>query len=140
MSLRTSFRNDPFFSNIDLPDALSLEYGSSRSDRRDRQLTQRNENTNREVDMFGNPFGFMQTMMDNMGRMISQMETRMNSGNFDGQAGPGFAFTSSTVMTMDGRNGGEPRIIQATSERLRGPEGTDFKTPIEGLSFAFPFD
>jgi hypothetical protein len=26
-------------------------------------------------------------------------------------------------MSMDKRNGGQPRIIQATSEKLRGPEG-----------------
>lgn len=124
MSLRTSFYNDPFFSNVDLPQALSLEH-RSRSDHRDRQLSQRHENSHQEMDVFGNPFVFMQTMMNNMGQMMSQMETRMNSADFDGQMGPGLAFSSSTVMTMDRSNGGQPRIVQATSERLRGPEGLE---------------
>jgi hypothetical protein len=59
--------------------------------------------------------------------MMTQMEARMNSNDFTGQNGQGVAFSSSTVMSMDKRNGGEPRIIQATSEKLRGPEGKNEK-------------
>lgn len=122
MSLRTAFYNDPFFSDVELPQAPALEH-RSRYDNRDRQVSQRPERSNAELEMFNNPFAFMQNMMTNMGQMMGQMETRMNSRDFDGQMGQGVSFSSSTVMTMDGRNGGQPRIIQATSEKLRGPEG-----------------
>jgi hypothetical protein len=65
----------------------------------------------------------MQNMVNNMGQMMSQMEARMNINDFNDPNGHGVAFSSSTVMSMDRRNDGEPRIIQATSEKLRGPEG-----------------
>ena len=115
MNSFSTFHNDPFFSVIDLPRAPALGYGL----RHDRQITPRNQNDEQSIDVFGNPFAFMQNMMNGMGQMMGQMETRMNSG----QSGPGVVFSSSTVMSMDGRNGGQPRIVQATSEQLRGPEG-----------------
>ena len=34
-----------------------------------------------------------------------------------------YAYSSSTVTSVESINGGEPRIIQTTSEVLRGPEG-----------------
>jgi hypothetical protein len=122
MSLFSTFHNDPFFSGVDLPQRSALDY-RSRHDGYDQQITPRHQNDNQSLDVIGNPFVFMQNMMNNMGQMMSQMETRMNSNDFTGQNGPGVAFSSSTVMSMDKRNGGQPRIIQATSEKLRGPEG-----------------
>ena len=128
MSLISRFNNDPFFSGADLPQALALER-RSRYDNHDRQIAQRqtNHNNNRDIDIFGNPFAYMQSMMANMGQMMSQMETTMNSSDFNRPNSHGVSFTSSTVMSMDSRNGGEPRIFQATSERLRGPEGKIFE-------------
>lgn len=121
MSLFSSFHNDPFFSGANLPQAMALEH-RSRHDNRDRQLSQRQQSNNREMDMFNNPFAYMQSVMDNMHQMMSHMESSINSNNF-GPNGNGVSFSSSTVMSMDNRNGGQPRIIQATSERLQGPEG-----------------
>ncbi len=126
MSLISAFHNDPFFSGVNLPQALALEH-QSRYDNHDRQLTQHQQNNNRDVDIFGNPFALMQNMMTNMGQMMSQMETRMNSNDFNGPNAHGVSFSSSTVMSMDRRNGGQPRIFQATSEKLRGPEGKIFQ-------------
>ena len=122
MNLFSSLHNDPFFSGVDLPQTLALE-NRSRHDHRDRQITQRHQNNHQDVDMLGNPFAYMQNIMNNMGQMMSHMETRMNSNDFGGQNGQGVSFSSSTIMSMDNRNGGQPRIIQATSEKLRGPEG-----------------
>ncbi|CAF2142153.1 unnamed protein product [Rotaria magnacalcarata] len=120
MSLLSSFRGDPFFSGVDLPQTFEQR---SRSDKHDRQLTQYQQNNNdRELDIFGNPFGFMNTMVGNMNQMMRQMESRINSNDFPPN-GQGVSFSSSTVMSMDNRNGTQPRIIQATSEKLQGPEG-----------------
>jgi hypothetical protein len=107
MSLLSSLYNDPFFSGVNLPQALALEHRS----RYDRQ-----QNNNQDLDISGNPFAFMQNVMNNM-------VTTMNSNDFGGQTGHGVSFSSSTVMSMNSRNGGQPRIFQATSEKLRGPEG-----------------
>ncbi|CAF1070934.1 unnamed protein product [Rotaria sordida] len=122
MSLLSPFRNDPFFSGIDIPQSLALEHGP-RYDNRDRQLTQRQQNNNRELDIFGNPFAYMQNVMDNMHQMMSQMETRINSNDFSGPNSYGVSYSSSSAMSMDRSHGGQPRIIQAASEKLRGPEG-----------------
>jgi hypothetical protein len=122
MSLLSSFYNDPFFSGANLPQALALEH-RSRDDNHDRQISHRQQNNNQDLDIFGNPFAFMQNMMNNMGQMMNHMETTMNSNNFGGKNGHGVSFSSSTVMSMDRRNGGQPKIFQATSEKLRGPEG-----------------
>lgn len=123
MSLLSAFQNDPFFSGVDVSQALALEH-RPRYDNHDRQLRQRQQNNNQDLDIFGNPFAFMQNMMNNMGQMMSQMERQINTNDFNGQQnGHGVSFSSSTVMSMDRRNGGEPRIFQATSEKLRGPEG-----------------
>jgi hypothetical protein len=113
MNLLSSFHNDPFFSDADLPQALALEH-RSKYDNRNRHVTTPRQQNN-------NPFAFMQNAMSNMGQMMSHMETRMNSNN--GQNSHGVSFSSSTVMSVDRRNGGQPRIIQATSEKIRGPEG-----------------
>jgi len=110
MSLLSSLYNDPFFSGVNLPQALALEH-RSKYDNHDRQ-----QNNNQDLDIFGNPFAFMQNVMNNM-------VTTMNSNDFSGQTGHGVSFSSSTVMSMNSRNGGQPRIFQATSEKLRGPEG-----------------
>jgi hypothetical protein len=126
MNIFSTFHNDPFFSAVDLPQRSALDY-RSRNDDNDWQITPHHQNDDRSLDIFGNPFAFMQTMMNNMGQMMTQMEARMNSNDFTGQNGQGVAFSSSTVMSMDKRNGGEPRIIQATSEKLRGPEGKNEK-------------
>jgi hypothetical protein len=119
------FNNDPFFSGADFPQALALEH-RSRYDNRDRhqqQIAQRRQNNNRDLDIFGNPFALMQNVMNNMGAMMNHLGPTINSKNFSGQNGHGVSFSSSTVMSMDSRNGGQPRIIQATSEQIRGPEG-----------------
>jgi len=126
MSLLSAFHNDPFFSGVNLPQALALEH-RSRYDNHDRQITQRQHNDNQDIDIFGNPFAFMQNMVTNMGQMMSQMEAQMNTNDLNGPNGHGVSFSSSTVMSMDRRNGGQPRIFQATSEKLRGPEGKIFE-------------
>jgi hypothetical protein len=122
MSFLSVFRDDPFFSGVDLPRAPTFEH-LSRYDNRDRQITQRYQNDDQSLDVFGNPFVYMQNIMNDMGQMISQMETRMNTDDFPGRNGQGVSFSSSKIMSMDSRNDDQPRIIQATSEKLRGPEG-----------------
>jgi hypothetical protein len=124
MNRISSFENDPFFSGVNLPQALALEH-RPRYDNHDRQISQRQQNNDQALDMFGNPFAFMRNVMNNMEQMMSHMETTMNSNNFSGKNGQGVSFSSSTVMSMDNRNGGQPRIFQATSEKLRGPEGLE---------------
>ena len=117
------FNNDPFFADADLPQGLALQHRAMH-DNRDRQIIQRRQNNNRDLDMFGNPFVFMQNVMNNMGQMMNHMEpTINNNNNFRGQNGHGVSYSSSSVMSMDSRNGGLPRIVQATSEQLRGPDG-----------------
>jgi hypothetical protein len=138
MSFASAFHNDPFFSGVDLPRAPALEF-RSRYDNHDRQITSRHQNDDQTLDVFGNPFVFMQNMMNNMGQMMRQMETRMNSNDFTGPNGDGVAFSSSTVMSMDRRNEGQPRIIQATSEKLRGPEGSLINFFDEGGVFKSDF-
>lgn len=119
MNLLATFRNDPFFSGIDLPSqALSLDYRSGYGDY-DRQIAQRGQNDDQSLSIFDNPFSIMQNMINNMG----QMESRILSNDFSGQNGQGVSFSSSSFMSMDNRNTGQPRIVQATSEQLRGPEG-----------------
>jgi len=122
MTLLQTFRNDPFFSDVDLPRALALEHLSLYDDY-DREVSQQRAKDGRTLDLFGRPFDFMQNMMNSMGQMMHEMETRMNSHEFNGDNGQGIAFSSSTIMSMDNRGDSEPRIIQATSEKLRGPEG-----------------
>ncbi|CAF0882391.1 unnamed protein product [Didymodactylos carnosus] len=129
------FRNDPFFSGNDMlfddfnyQRALPFsnrrvhgdnDYSSSRSNR-NRDLMSRGNN---DDDLFSNPFAMMQNMMGNMRNVMANMETRMS----DPQMGAnGVSFSSSTVYKMDNSSGnGQPRIFQATSERLRGPEGLE---------------
>jgi len=110
---------------MDMPQSLALEQNSNHN----RQGSQHHHDADNELELFGNqrnPFVFMQNMMNNMGQMMSQMETRINSDDYGGaERGQGMSFSSSTVMSMDKRNGGQPRIIQATSEKLRGPEGLE---------------
>jgi hypothetical protein len=60
------------------------------------------------------PFDFMRNRMHQM---------RMNDHEFNDDNNRGIAYSSSTIMSMDSRNGGKPRIIQTTSEILRGPNG-----------------
>jgi hypothetical protein len=122
MSRRTVFDTDPFFADVDLPRALALEH-RSRHNNHGQQITSRQNNANRQLDVFGNPFAYMQNIMNDMGQMMNQMQTGMNNYDVDGQLGHGVSFSSSTMMSMDQSNGGKPRIIQATSEKLRGPEG-----------------
>jgi len=116
MNLLSTFRNDPFFSGIDLPlQTLPLDYRSP-YDNYDRQVTQRHQNDDQSLSVFNNPFKLMQNMMN-------QMESRLFSNDFTGENGHGVSFSSSTIMSIDGRNAEQPRIFQATSEKLRGPEG-----------------
>jgi hypothetical protein len=122
MSFLSAFHNDPFFSGFDLPRAPALDFRSG-FDNLDRQITQRYQNDDQTLDIFRNPFVFMQNMIDDMGQMMSQMETRMNNIGLNDRDGQGLSFSSSTVMSMDSRNNEQPRIIQATSEKLHGPEG-----------------
>jgi hypothetical protein len=122
MTLFETFRNDPFFSGVDLPRALALEH-SSLYDGHNRQVSHRRSKDDRNLDLFGRPWDFMQNMMNNMGKIMRDMETGINTHEFNGDNGQGIAFSSSTIMSMDNTNGGEPRILQATSEKLRGPEG-----------------
>lgn len=119
--MTSAFHNDPFFAGFEFPRApAALEHRS----RNDRQVSQRPSNGDQRMDRFGNPFALMQTMMTNMGQMMSQMETRMNSNDFTGPNAHGVSFSSSTMMSMNRSDGQQqPRIIQATSEKLRGPEG-----------------
>ena len=114
MNLLASFHNDPFFSGVELPRALALERRSHPDDS-DRRITQH--------DQRGDTFGFMQSMMNNMNQMMASMNESFHSDNLDNPRGHGVSFSSSTMMSMDGRNPDQPRIIQATSETLRGPEG-----------------
>ena len=116
MSFASAFHNDPFFAGFDFPRGPATPALEHHQSRHDWQVSQR-------MDMFGNPFAFMQTMMNNMGEMMSQMETRMNSNDFTGPNGQGVSFSSATMMSMDRSNENQPRIFQATSEKLRGPEG-----------------
>lgn len=123
MSFASAFHNDPFFAGFEFPRASAAPALEHRS-HHDRQISQRPSNDDQRMDMFGNPFALMQTMMNNMGQMMSQMETRMNSNDFTGRNGHGVSFSSSTMMSMDRSNDQQqPRIVQATSERLHGPEG-----------------
>ena len=122
MSLYSTFHNDPFFSGVNLPTALALE-NRSRYDGHDRQIAQHQVNDTRDLDIFGNPFAYMQNVMNDMGQMMKHMETRINKNDFGGPNGHGVSFSSSTVMSMDNRSGGQPRIFQATSEKLHGPKG-----------------
>ncbi|UJR21130.1 hypothetical protein I4U23_024230 [Adineta vaga] len=118
------FRNDPFFSGLDLPSqGLSLE-NRSRNGHSNRQISQHQQTNDQSLSMLDNPFGFVENMMANMGQMFNQMQP-MLSQNFNGQNGQGLSFSSATVMSMDRRNPDQPRIIQATSEQLRGPEGLE---------------
>lgn len=108
-----SFRNDPFFAGLDSPSqSFALDH-RARHDDRNRQISHRGDEQG--LSLFENPFAMMQTMMSNMGQMMSQ------SGS--GHNGQGLSFSSATVMSMDRRNPNQPRIMQATSEHLRGPEG-----------------
>lgn len=122
MTLLQTFRNDPFFSDIDLPRALSLEYGSQFDDHT-KQVSQRRSYDDQTLDLFNHPFQYMENMMSNMNQMMHDMESKINSLELNGNNGQGLAFTSSTVMSIDNRNGVDPRIVQATSEKLSGPEG-----------------
>jgi hypothetical protein len=124
MSFSSAFHNDPFFSGIDLPRVPALDH-RLQHENLNRQISQQHENNDQMLDVFGNPFVLMRNMMNNMGQMMSQMETRMNGNDFTSQNGHGVSFSSSTLMSMDRRNEGQPRIIQATSEKLRGPEGKE---------------
>ncbi|CAF0821736.1 unnamed protein product [Adineta ricciae] len=122
MNSFATFRNDPFFSGLDLPfEGLALE-NRSRYDNSNRQISQRQPTNDQSLSPFDNPLGLMQSMMGSMGQMFRQLEPVM-SQNFNGQNGQGLSFSSATVMSMDRRSGDQPRIIQATSEQLRGPEG-----------------
>ncbi|CAF3851469.1 unnamed protein product [Adineta steineri] len=109
MSLFSIFHNDPFFSGIDLP---------SRYDNHNRQLTQHQRNDDQDLSLSNNPFGLMQNM-------INQIEPRMYSNDLTGRNAHGVSFSSSTIMSMDNRNAGQPRIIQAASEQIRGPDGLE---------------
>jgi hypothetical protein len=116
MNLFATFQNDPFFSGIDLPlRTLPLDHRLP-YDNNERQVTQRHQNDDQSLSVFNNPFKLMQNMMN-------QMESRWLSNDFTGDNGQGVSFSSSTIMSVDGRNTEQPRIFQATSEKLRGPEG-----------------
>ncbi|CAF0771533.1 unnamed protein product [Adineta steineri] len=119
----STFNNDPFFAGVDPFQGLAIDHHQSNHGNRDRQLVQnQRNNNNQELDLFNNPFSFMQNIMNNMEQ---SMGTIMSSNNFGEPNGHGVSFSSSTVMSMDNRNGGQPRIIQATREQLRGPEGLE---------------
>ena len=118
MSFVSSFDRDPFFSELNLPQALALEH-RSRSNHGDRQVSRRHHDDRQDLQAFANPFTFMQNIMNNMGQMMSQMETMDSHGPMTN----GVSFSSSTITSMNRGDGGQPRIIQATSEKLRGPEG-----------------
>lgn len=116
MSLLTTFDTDPFFANGNLPQALALEHRS----KHDRQLIQRRDMKNQNGDALANPLALMQNVMNQMGKMINQME---NIKQTNGPQGRGVSFSSSTIIRMDRRNGGKPRVFQVVSEKLCGPEG-----------------
>ena len=118
MSFTSSFDHDPFFSQLNLSRALALEH-RSRPNHADRQVSRRDHDDRQDLQTFANPFAFMQNIMNNMGQMMSQMETMDSNGPMSN----GVSFSSSTIMSMNRGDGGKPRIIQATSEKLRGPEG-----------------
>lgn len=116
MSFASAFHNDPFFAGFEFPRASAVPALEHRS-HHGQQISQRPSNDDQRMDMFGNPFALIQTMMN-------QMETRMNLNDFTGRNGHGVSFSSSTMMSMDRSNDQQqPRIVQATSERLHGPEG-----------------
>lgn len=74
-------------------------------------------------DPFDDSFTFTYTMLNSMGQMIASMAENMKLINLDDPDGHGVSFSSSTLMSMDGHNPDQPRIIQATCETLRGHEG-----------------
>lgn len=113
MSHVSAFDNDPFFADVQRPQTLPLEHHRSKSSR---QINQQN------VDVFTNPVAFIQNVMNNMGKMISQMD---NPNHSNEQPGRTVSYSSSTIISMNQRNGGKPRIFQAASEKLSGPEGKD---------------
>lgn len=118
MSMLATFQNDPFFSGIELPRALPSESRSFREDfNRERALRHRD-------DVFEEPFKFMQNIIGDMSKRMKDMESRMFNMDINvPEDGHGVSFSSSTVMTYDGRNPEQPKVFQATSEKLRGPEG-----------------
>lgn len=127
MSLLSTFETDPFFANGNLPQALALEH---------RQLIPRREMKN--TDPLANPLALMQNVMNQMGKMMNQME---NIKQTNGPQGRAVSFSSSTIIRMDRRNGGKPRVFQVVSERLCGPEGEissmAFSRDHQGFSFRF---
>jgi hypothetical protein len=74
-------------------------------------------------DPFDDSLAFTHTMLNNIGQMMTSMKEKMNFFNLGNPNGQGVSFSSSTLMSMDGHKPDQPRIIQATSETLRGPEG-----------------
>lgn len=113
MSHVSAFDSDPFFADVQLPQTLPLEHHRSKSDR---QLTARRQMNHQNVD----PVALMQNVMNSMGKMISQMNNPQHANE---QPGRTVSYSSSTIISMNRRNGGKPRIFQAASETLSGPEG-----------------
>jgi len=130
------FANDPFFSGFESPftsgnSLMSHRNGSSRNNggnQSNRDLMAYPFD-NDDLFSFGssmrNPLSLMQSMMGNMHSMMENIEKQMNDPKLM-ENGKGLSFQSSTVMSMDNRdNNGQPKIFQATSERLKGPDGLE---------------
>jgi len=71
--------------------------------------------------MMYNPFRNMSTMMRDIQNMFGSMSSRSMN---EGQVGEnGAMYSSSTFMSYNNADGGEPKIYQATRAERRGPGG-----------------
>ncbi|UJR28358.1 hypothetical protein I4U23_009600 [Adineta vaga] len=124
MNIFSTFDNDPFFSDVTpLPNSPFDQ--RTKQDNRNRPIPQHPQVPNRKLDLFGDTFAFMDNLMNNMGQAANQVQTKVANTNLGKPQGQGVSFSTSTVSRMNQQNGGQPRIIQATTEQLRGPDGLE---------------
>lgn len=83
---------------------------------------------NPNFNMLADTFAMMQNLMTGMGQTFEQMQASMNNKDFDSANFPGVQFATTKVTSLSRQNGGKPKVMQSSSEQVRGPEGKPIGT------------
>lgn len=125
MNTCAAFDNDPFFSDVTQLPEFSLTPRAKNDNRNQKAGPNPASNLNPNLDLFGDTFGFMESLMNTVGQNLNKIQAAMANKNLAKPQGQHVSFSTSAVTRTKKENGGKPRVIQAACDQFRGPDGNN---------------
>ncbi|CAF0980866.1 unnamed protein product [Adineta ricciae] len=125
MNTCAAFDNDPFFSDVTQLPEFSLTPRAKNDNRNQKPGQSPPNNSNQNLDLFGDTFAFMESLMNTVGQNMNQIQAAMANKNLAKPQGQHVSFSTSAVTRTKKENGGKPRVIQAACDQFRGPDGLE---------------